>query len=303
MAVEDRKEGGSSGPRSNITGIIHTYNSIDLLRPAIESLQYLADVVIVADMGSTDGTRELALELGAQIVDVPNFGYLEPALAVSHAQATAGWIFRLDSDEVLPRSSADAVRQAIDSGMWDAIELPRRNYMFGREIMGSGWELRTERHIRAYRVDVALVAGLQAHQVIPLSDGARVNRSLRTREVAFVHFAYTSWADFLRRLDRYTSIEARETLSGGRTQQGSVRIFASIIKELLLRLLRGKAWQDGAAGFALCALMVAYRLLAVDKGRNPQSMENEEDILSRYRAIAAQSYARTDQSHEERGDE
>jgi len=80
-----------------ISAYIIAYNEAEKIRDCINSVLW-ADEIIVADSHSTDGTSEIAEELGAKIVhiDFDGYGKLRNQ-AISHC--TGDWIFSLDSDE------------------------------------------------------------------------------------------------------------------------------------------------------------------------------------------------------------
>ena len=80
-----------------ISVYIIAFNEVEKIRDCINSVLW-ADEIIVADSDSTDGTTEIAKELGAKVVHIPFNGYGDLRnKAISHC--TGEWIFSLDSDE------------------------------------------------------------------------------------------------------------------------------------------------------------------------------------------------------------
>src|SRR5262245_14636287 len=117
---------------------ILAYNEAEKIAEAVASVLW-ADEVVVADSGSTDHTAAIAQGLGARVVQIPfdGFGDLRNRAI---AECRHEWIFSLDSDE----RCTDAVRDEIlailaSTPAHDAYLVPRRNYMMGRWIKGSGW--------------------------------------------------------------------------------------------------------------------------------------------------------------------
>ena len=80
-----------------ISVYIIAFNEVEKIRDCINSV-LRADEIIVADSHSTDGTSEVAAELGAKVIHIPfnGFGDLRNK-AISHCSNE--WIFSLDSDE------------------------------------------------------------------------------------------------------------------------------------------------------------------------------------------------------------
>jgi glycosyltransferase involved in cell wall biosynthesis len=66
----------------------------------IASVRDLADEVIVIDSGSTDGTQQIAQDLGARVIfnEWPGFG---PQKRFGEDQCRNDWVLNLDGDEVL----------------------------------------------------------------------------------------------------------------------------------------------------------------------------------------------------------
>ncbi|MFM7341918.1 MAG: glycosyltransferase family 2 protein, partial [Betaproteobacteria bacterium] len=80
-----------------VSAYIIAYNEAEKIAQAVSSVLW-ADEIVLADSGSTDGTAEIAAQLGARVVQIPfrGFGDLrnQALQACSH-----DWIFSLDSDE------------------------------------------------------------------------------------------------------------------------------------------------------------------------------------------------------------
>ena len=121
-----------------VTAYIIAFNEAEKIADAVSSVLW-ADEVIVADSGSTDRTAEIAQGLGARVVQIPfhGFGDLRNRTLV---ECSHDWIFSLDFDERCTREVRDEIL-AILAGEppHDAYLVPRRNYMMGRWIKGSGW--------------------------------------------------------------------------------------------------------------------------------------------------------------------
>jgi glycosyltransferase involved in cell wall biosynthesis len=121
-----------------ISAYILTFNEAEKIQAAVESVLW-ADEVVVVDSHSTDGTAEIAAGLGARVVQVPfsGFGDLRNR-AVDLCRHE--WIFSLDADERCTKAVRDEVLALLaGSPPFEVYRVPRRNYMMGRWIRGSGW--------------------------------------------------------------------------------------------------------------------------------------------------------------------
>ncbi|MCF8208174.1 MAG: glycosyltransferase family 2 protein [Rhodoferax sp.] len=123
---------------NKISVYIIAFNEADKLAATILSAQW-ADEVVVVDSWSTDGTPEIAEQLGARVVqvDFKGFGDLRnKALAA----CTYPWIFSLDADERCTPEAATEIRAIANSpDALDVYWMPRRNFFMGQWIKHSGW--------------------------------------------------------------------------------------------------------------------------------------------------------------------
>jgi glycosyltransferase involved in cell wall biosynthesis len=117
---------------------ILTKDDADNVAGAIASARF-ADEVVVVDNGSTDRTVEIATALGVRIVHISVINYGELRTRAAEA-GSHEWIFSLDADERCTPEARDEILALLAAGpAHDAYRVPRRNYMMGRWIKGSGW--------------------------------------------------------------------------------------------------------------------------------------------------------------------
>ena len=91
LRYQDQKSQKTT-PVSKVSCYIIAFNEGNKIRPAIESVIEWADEVLVCDSHSTDDTAEIAIELGARVVqiDFDGFGKLRNE-AIGHCRHD--WIF------------------------------------------------------------------------------------------------------------------------------------------------------------------------------------------------------------------
>ncbi len=92
--------------------VIPTLNAAERLPALITTLKSVADEVVVADGGSTDGTRNLAQHEGAVVINsAPGRG---GQLAAGAKAAHGDWLMFLHADSTMGQGWQDAVRGLID---------------------------------------------------------------------------------------------------------------------------------------------------------------------------------------------
>ena len=83
-------------------------NEEETLPRAVASVESLVDAMVICDTGSEDGTRAVAAELGARVVDFPWQDDFSAARNAALEHVTTDWVLVLDADEVLqPVSSSE----------------------------------------------------------------------------------------------------------------------------------------------------------------------------------------------------
>ena len=121
-----------------ISAYILTYNEAEKIEAAVSSVLW-ADEVVVVDSFSVDRTAAIATSLGARVVEVPFNGFGDLRNRAIEA-CKYDWLFSLDADERCTEEVRDEILKLIaGSPPHDVYLVPRRSYMMGRWIRGSGW--------------------------------------------------------------------------------------------------------------------------------------------------------------------
>lgn len=152
-----------------LTVIVITRDAADTLRRCLASVSFAGRVVLV-DHGSTDGTGDLARQLGADVTvsaDWPGFG---PQKNRALALATSPWVLNLDADEWVEAPLVAEIRRIVggpDRGA-AGYRIARRNWYRGRQVKGMGWW--PDDVLRLFRRERARFGGELVHESV-LVDG------------------------------------------------------------------------------------------------------------------------------------
>jgi glycosyltransferase involved in cell wall biosynthesis len=268
-----------------ISAIVHTLNEESRLPFALRSLRPWVDEIVVVDMRSDDRTAEIARSFGAVVYEHERVGYVEPARAFGVEKATGEWVMIVDADEIVPAPLAGRLRAVAEEGSCDAVLLPHTNWIFGAVIAHTGWGASQDGHYRFFRRGaVRFSSEIHGRGMAPVP-GARVLDMTEDPDASIVHFNYVDVHDFLERLNRYTTIEAKNGADRGE-HPSLLRQVRRPAQTFLWRFVRLSGWRDGWRGFALSGIMAFYRFVTEVKLRELAQGVSPEAISERYRSEA-----------------
>ncbi len=237
-----------------ITGIVHTRNEEHNVADALRSLGWV-DRILVVDMESEDQTVSIARGHGADVIHVPNAGYVEPARNAAVEAVDGDWVLVLDADERISERLAGLLVEITLEGAADVVELHCHNWIAGQFLRQSGWL--GQYHPRFFRRGCVRWSG-RVHE--PPEVVGRVLRVPYTPDTAIIHFNYDDLAHFVTKLNRYTDKEA-DALSGE-----PAMAWQTLAPHLRAEFLtRWTPDADGPLSGALAFSMFFYRLLAQAK--------------------------------------
>ena len=222
---------------------IIAYNEAEKIRDCINSILW-ADEIIVADSHSTDGTSEIASQLGAKVIHIPFKGYGDLRnQAISHC--SGDWIFNLDSDERCTEKFRDEIIALIDNAPLDIYKVPRRSFFMGRWIKHSGW-YPDYRHPQLFRNGKMKYSMELVHEgIISQSD-----KKIGVIKNHIWQFPYKNTEEVMHKANRYSTLGVKKLQEKGKNStvfKAFLHGFWSFIKHYIFRL----GFLDGGPGFVI----------------------------------------------------
>ena len=269
---------------NRLTVIIPCKNERRNIRPCIESIQDIAAEILVADSGSTDGTLEIVREMGNCRVIEREYIHSGNFKNWAIPQATHPWVFILDADERVTEPLADEIQRVLNSPDKDGYWVYRNNYFMGHRVRFSGWQ--SDKVLRLFRRGSGRYVGDTDHAEVAVSSN-RVG-FLKNR---LEHFTYWSYDQYLSKLQRYTTHQARVWHAQGRR--------TSVLQLALrgpLRFLRAYIFQlgflDGMVGIQISAMTGFYAFMKQARLWEIQSAHSQPEPEGRI--LHTRPSARTD---------
>ena len=225
-----------------ISAYILSYNEAEKIEAAVSSVLW-ADEVVVVDSFSTDRTAEIATSLGARVVEVPFNGFGDLRNRALEA-CKFDWIFSLDSDERCTEEVRDEIVGLIaGSPAHDVYLVPRRSYMMGRWIRGSGW-------YPNFRQPQLFRKGSMRYTLEPVHEGYE-NLSAKpvgTLTNAVWQFPFRNLEEVIKKMNRYSSLGAPK-IAGKRVSM--VSALGHGLWSFLKHYIFKGGFVDGWAGFVI----------------------------------------------------
>lgn len=249
---------------ARISGVVIALNEAHQLHYALSTLLPWCDEVIVVDQHSEDETARIAEEMGAVVYQHDRTGGIaDPARRFAVSKASGDWVFILDADEMVPPTLAAHLRAlTVDDPPIDVVLVPRANLILGRWIRhGNNWP---SRHARFFRPGSLLMTD-RIHRSIEPAPGARRHKLAADPGLAIWHFPGGDLSDLVRKVDRYTDIEARQAYARGRRVDAPWALFPEAMAYFWRQYIRGRGYRDGTMGLAVALTRTYYRILTAAK--------------------------------------
>jgi len=234
-------------PRISVT--IIALNEEANIRECLESVKW-ADEILVSDSGSADRTADICSEFGAKVFHDEWLGFGRQKNLVGD-RATGDWILNIDADERVTPGLKDEILKAVGSGSRAGYFIPRKNYFGEKWIRHCGWW--PDHNLRLYKKGLGRFIDRYVHERV------EVNGPVAKLENPLVHKTYKDVSDYLRRMERYSTLAAQEMQNQGRNA-GIIDILLrppfTFFKMYILR----RGFLDGTAGVILSTLYASYTL-------------------------------------------
>jgi glycosyltransferase involved in cell wall biosynthesis len=235
-----------------VAGIAMMKDEADIARPTIINMAHNVDFLVLADNGSTDGTRELIEKLSETypitLLDDEERGYYQSAkmtaLATVAGDMGADWVVPFDADEVWYNRFGDTLKDLLENvkPQWLTVAAELYDHVStGLDLLDEvdptvrmGW--RRDYAAKLNKVACRVRDDLTIEQG---NHGARYNGGATKLKSPFCvrHFAYRSPAQFVRKVRNGAAAYAASDLpdNQGSHWRGYGRILEQFGEETLIR--------------------------------------------------------------------
>lgn len=243
--------------------VINTKNAGTTLERTLKSVKSIVDSqeIIIVDMHSSDDTLKIAKKYTSKVFNHKDLGYVEPARNFALSKAKGAWILIIDADEEITSELKKMLVKIIDEEVEtilsaDCYWIARKNLVFNTWVRHTGWW--PDYQLRFFKN--GYVSWQDEIHSIPITTG-EVKQLPAKEELALVHHNYQTVEQFVDRLNRYTSQEAKTR----KLEQMDDGFFSQFAEEFLSRYFAKQGYKDGRHGISLSLMQSLYEVVVQAK--------------------------------------
>lgn len=229
----------------SITAVIITFNEEKNIKRCLSSLTGLVDEIVVVDSFSVDATPSICENFKVQFVQKVWEGYTK-AKNMGNALAQSDYILSIDADEALSDELKMSLLNVKQNAVFDAYQLNRLTNYCGHWIKHSGWY--PEKRVRLWKKGSAEWQG-EIHENVVFQQ----KTNLGELRGDLLHYSFYSIADHLQRVDKYTTLMAKDHVSRGK-KASLFKVLVSPAFKFFQSYVLQLGFLDGYYGFVVCML-------------------------------------------------
>ena len=230
---------------NKLSVVLAVYNEEKNIQDCLESVEDMADEIVVVDGSSKDNTVKIAKKLKAKVFIVPNQPMFHKNKQLALDKARGEWILQLDADE---RATSELKKEILlkikNPKDFNGYYIPRKNYFLGKWLKKGGQY--PDYLIRLVKKNKAYFPCQSVHEQIKVEDRVGYLKN------NLIHLANTSLSHYWRNASRYTSLTAKK-LSEDNVKFNILNILKYFIwlplKTFFNIFIRHKGFMDGFYGF------------------------------------------------------
>jgi len=253
-----------------ISVAIITYNEERNIQRCLESVQQIAEEIIIVDSFSTDQTEHISNEFNVRFIQNKFEGHIQQKNVALQLCSNA-WVLSLDADEALSNELIESIVA------WKKTHPSKNAYSFhrltnycGKWVRHCGWY--PDEKIRLVRKGKATWGGVNPH------DKLIVEGSTGKIEGDILHYSYYTKDDHLKQIDYFGKIAANEMYRIGK-KTALLLIYLKTIVQFIKSFVIKRGFLDGKTGFQISYLSAfatyrKYSLLRHMYNENNHNLKN-----------------------------
>jgi glycosyltransferase involved in cell wall biosynthesis len=242
-----------------ISVVIITLNEERNIARCLQSVQRVADEIIVIDSLSTDRTADIAKAHGATIVLQPFLGYVEQR-NFANGQASNDWLLVLDADEALSPELEKSIIDTKNDPKYSAYKFSRLTNYCGKWIKHSGWY--PDKKIRLINRTSGRWAGHKVHEYWQQNQDEPIGEL----KGDLLHYSFYTISQHIKQIENFSELWARAAAEKGKDCSRLKVWYAPKWSFFATYIING-GFLDGYSGFLVCKYTAWYTMIKYAKTR------------------------------------
>lgn len=196
-----------------ISVFIITKNESDRISDVINAVKEIADEILVIDSGSTDGTCEIAVQAGAQVMYNEWKGYGQQKI-FGENQCRNNWVLNIDADEEVSPELCDEIREIFSKKIEENIAGFRvkivNKFRFEKKPHRFAYFYN---QFRLYNKKIAGFKNSAVHDSVELKD--ETAKVLQLENIIY-HQSFRSYTHWIDKLNSYSQMQAQDSFKKGK---------------------------------------------------------------------------------------
>jgi glycosyltransferase involved in cell wall biosynthesis len=253
-----------------ISVVIITFNEERNISRCLDSVQLVADEIIVVDSFSTDQTKTICESYKVKFLTHDFEGHIEQKnWAIT--QAKYPHILSLDADEALDDKLIQEILRIKQNWDADGYQMNRLTNYCGKWIKHCGWYPDTK--LRLWDSTKGKWGGTNPHDKYEM----QANSAIKQLKGDILHYSYYTLEDHYKQVNYFTTILAQSQYKIGKKAPLIVLVMSPLVKFIRDYFFKF-GFLDGKSGFKICrisayATFVKYRKLRSLISTNGISLE------------------------------
>ncbi|MCK4385804.1 MAG: glycosyltransferase family 2 protein [candidate division Zixibacteria bacterium] len=223
-----------------ISAIVITYNEEKNIGRCLSSIAWVDEIVVV-DSESTDDTKKIASEFTPRVFDIKWEGFGK-AKDFAKDKASHPWILSVDADEVVTEDLKEEIQNITKSeDSLDGYYISRKSNFLGKWIKHA-WS--PDYVLRLFKKDMGKFDDSIVHEKVEVEGEKGYLKNV------LLHYTDPDFDHYLEKLNRYTSLGAKQLFGKGKRAKLFDVIFRPLAVFFKMYLVK-RGFLDGLPGFIL----------------------------------------------------
>lgn len=239
--------------------VIITFNEEKNIGRCLESIQGIADDIVVVDSFSTDQTENICKQYKVNFIPRKWEGYSDTK-NFANAEAKYDWILSLDADEALSEELKRSILKIKQASSLATYKFNRLTNYCGSWIKHCGWYPDTK--IRIFDRRITKWEGIIHEKLMINSDEPAI-----LLEGDCLHYSYYSLEQHYAQTEKFSSLAAQNMFEHGK-KASLLKLWISPVVKFISDYFIKLGILDGSAGYTICKISAYTSYLKYKKLRS-----------------------------------